>query len=167
MKDQIVEILEFMVSGQSFGINVAQVSEILSYYPLTPVPNAHPNIEGIFMPRGTTITAIDLKKSLNMPEVEVEEKEIDEDDIEIDDEGNFIVTHYNGMEIALHADEIIGIHRVEDAELILAEKTGMLRRDGYIESVIKIDGKLIEVLNFNKIISEVNPDIVKQSELQA
>lgn len=153
MKDEIIEILEFVVSGQSFGINVVQVSEILSYYPLTPVPNAHPHIEGIFMPRGTTITAIDLKKSLNMGVSE--------------QNGSFIVTQYEDMEIALHADEIISIHRVEEGDLIHAEKTGMLRKDGYVESVIKIGDKLIEVLNFSKIISEVNPDIVKRQELEA
>lgn len=151
MKEEILEILEFIVSGQSFGINVVQVSEILSYYPLTPVPNAHPHIEGIFMPRGTTITAIDLKKSLNMG--------VSKQD------GSFIVTQYKNMEIALHADSIIGIHRVEDGMLIPVESTGILSKDGYIESVIKINGKLIEVLNFAKIISEVNPDIVNKQEM--
>ena len=151
MKEEILEILEFIVSGQSFGINVVQVSEILSYYPLTPVPNAHPHIEGIFMPRGTTITAIDLKRSLNMGESK--------------QDGSFIVTQYKGMEIALHADSIIGIHRVEDGNLISVESTGMLRKDGYIESVIKINGKLIEVLNFTKIISEFNHYIVNQTEM--
>lgn len=152
MKDEMIEILEFIVSGQSFGINVVQVNEILSYYPLTPVPNAHPHIEGIFMPRGTTITAIDLKKSLNMGESK--------------QTGSFIVTQYQGMEIALHADEIVSIHRVEEGNMIAVETTGMLRKDGYIESVIKIGGKLIEVLNFAKIISEVNPDIINKQELE-
>jgi two-component system chemotaxis response regulator CheV len=148
-----MEILELIISGQSFGINVVQVSEILSYHPLTPVPNAHPHIEGIFMPRGTTITAIDLKKSLNMGES--------------GQDGSFIVTQYKNMEIALHADEIIGIHRVLEGDLTTVEETGILRKDGYIESVLKVDEKLIEVLNFYKIISEVNPDAINKQELEA
>lgn len=148
MKEENLEILEFIVSGQSFGINVVQVQEILSYYPLTPVPNAHPYIEGIFMPRGNPITAIDLKKSLNLGASE--------------SGGSFIVTQYKDMEIALHADGIVSIHRVEEGNLIPVEETGMLREDGYIESVLKKDDKLIVVLNFIKIISEVNPDIAKE-----
>ena len=151
MREENLEILEFIVSGQSFGINVVQVSEIMSFYPLTPVPNAHPNIEGIFMPRGTTITAIDLKKSLNLGESR--------------QDGSFIVTQYKDMEIALHADQIVGIHRVEDGSMIPVEKTGMLRKDGYIESVLKIGEKLIVVLNFLKIISEVNPDVINELEI--
>ena len=150
MKNEKLEILEFIVSGQAFGINVVNVSEILQYYSLTPVPNAHPYIEGIFMPRGTAITAIDLKKSLNLGEAEKK--------------GSLIVTPYKGMEIAFHIDAVAGIHRVEDGRLIPVEETGMLRKDGYIESVLKIGEKLIVILNFSKIISEVNPDIVMETE---
>ena len=59
-----LEVLEFLLDGNAYGINVAKVKEIISYQPVTPVPNAHPSIEGIFMPRETMITAIDLKNCL-------------------------------------------------------------------------------------------------------
>lgn len=152
MKEEILEVLEFIVSGQSFGINVVQVCEILSYYPLTPVPNAHPYIEGIFMSRGTTITTIDLKRSFNLGESK--------------QEGSFIVIHYKNMEIALHVDEIVGIHRIGEGNLISIEETGLLSKDEYIASVVKIQEKLIVLLNLTKIISEVNPDIVKEIEMK-
>lgn len=56
-----LEVLEFTLAGNSYGINVAKIKEIITYQEVTPVPNAHPSIEGIFMPRDTMITAIDLK----------------------------------------------------------------------------------------------------------
>ena len=40
-----LEILEFTVSGNYYGINVAKVKEIMTYQPLTPVPKAHPNVQ--------------------------------------------------------------------------------------------------------------------------
>ena len=46
-----LEILEFILDGNSYGINVAKIREIIPYQKVTPVPNAHPSIEGIFMPR--------------------------------------------------------------------------------------------------------------------
>ena len=46
-----LEVLEFIVDGNSYGINVAKIREIIQYSPVTPVPNAHPSVEGIFMPR--------------------------------------------------------------------------------------------------------------------
>ena len=59
-----LEVLEFVLDGNAYGINVAKIKEIITYQPVTPVPNAHPSIEGIFMPRDTMITAIDLKNCL-------------------------------------------------------------------------------------------------------
>ena len=32
---------------------------------VTPVPNSHPNVEGIFMPRDMMITVVDLAKVIN------------------------------------------------------------------------------------------------------
>lgn len=43
-----LEILEFTLAGNSYGINVAKIKEIITYQPVTPVPNSHPSIEGIF-----------------------------------------------------------------------------------------------------------------------
>ncbi len=55
-----IEIMEFTIAGQSFGINVAKVTEIMTYSPLTAMQNAQPFIEGIFKPRNEVITVIDL-----------------------------------------------------------------------------------------------------------
>ena len=46
-----LEILEFIVSGNYYGINVAKIREILTYNPLTPIPNGHPHVEGAFSTR--------------------------------------------------------------------------------------------------------------------
>ena len=51
-----LEILEFKVGDNHYGINVAKIREILLYQPVTPLPNTHPCIEGIFMPRDTMIS---------------------------------------------------------------------------------------------------------------
>ena len=39
-----LEILEFTVGNNHYGINVAKVKEILPYHTPTPVPNAHPSL---------------------------------------------------------------------------------------------------------------------------
>ena len=41
-----LEILEFTVGGNHYGINVAKVIEIMNYQPVTPIPNTHPFVEG-------------------------------------------------------------------------------------------------------------------------
>ena len=65
-----LEILEFALGNNHYGINVAKIKEIIPYQPVTPVPNAHPSIEGIFMPRNAIITSIDLAKALKTRPIE-------------------------------------------------------------------------------------------------
>ena len=47
-----LEILEFTLGDNHYGINVAKIREILSYQKVTPVPNTHPSVEGIYAARG-------------------------------------------------------------------------------------------------------------------
>ena len=59
-----LEILQFRVGDNFYGINVAKIREILSYVKPTPIPNADPRIEGIFMPRDEVISVINLAECL-------------------------------------------------------------------------------------------------------
>ena len=61
-----LELLEFVVGTQHYGINVAKINELCPYQEPTRVPNAHEYIEGIFMPRDRIITVIDLAKALGI-----------------------------------------------------------------------------------------------------
>ena len=76
-----LEILEFTLAGNSYGINVAKIREIIPYQAVTPVPNSHPSVEGIFMPRDIMMTAIDLKNCLGRGESTPD--------------GLFIITNFN------------------------------------------------------------------------
>ena len=137
-----VEILEFTLGGHSYGINVAKVTEIINYQPVTPIPNAHPSIEGIFMPRDKMITAIDLKNCLQLGVAQ--------------SEGLFIVTNFNKLDIAFHVDSVIGIHRLSWTDILTPDASVV--SDSSALGIIKISGKLIVVLDFEKVVADINPD---------
>ena len=139
-----LEVLEFTLGGNSYGINVAKIREIITYQEVTPVPNAHPSIEGIFMPRDTMITAIDLKNSLQMGTATAG--------------GLFIVTNFNKLDIAFHVDSVVGIHRVSWTDIIRPDATVTNKADGVSTGIIKVNGKLIIILDFEKIITDINPE---------
>lgn len=139
-----LEVLEFLLDGNAYGINVAKVKEIISYQPVTPVPNAHPSIEGIFMPRETMITAIDLKNCLQRGVSE--------------EKGLFIITNFNKLDIAFHVDNVVGIHRVSWKDIIKPDATVSTTEEGIATGIIKINGKLIIILDFEKIVSDINPE---------
>ena len=139
-----LEVLEFTLNGFSYGINVAKVREIIPYQDVTPVPNAHPSIQGIFMPRETMITAIDLKNCLQKGDSEPN--------------GLFIITNFNKLDIAFHVDNVVGIHRVSWRDIIKPDSTVNSYEEGIATGIIKISEKLIIILDFEKIVADINPE---------
>ena len=139
-----LEVLEFKLDGNAYGINVAKIKEIINYQEVTPVPNAHPSVEGIFMPRDVMITAIDLKNCL--------QRGVSEPG------GLFIVTNFNKLDIAFHVDSVVGIHRVSWREIIKPGTTISTSEDGVSTGIIKFDDRLIIILDFEKIVTDINPE---------
>ena len=149
-----LEILEFTLAGNSYGINVAKIREIIPYQTVTPVPNSHPSIEGIFMPRDTMITAIDLKNCLGRGESEPN--------------GLFIITNFNKLDIAFHVESVQGIHRVSWRDIIKPDATISTTDESISTGIVKKDNKLIIILDFEKIVSDINPETgLKVSEIEA
>lgn len=150
-----LEVLEFTVGGRSYGINVAKIREIIGYMPVTPVPNAHQFVEGIFMPRDVVITAIDLAKVLGIP---AEHKPTD----------MMIITNFNKLNIAFHVDAVSGIHRVSWADIITPDSTINTSDAGLSTGIVKMGSKLIIILDFEKIITDINPETgLKVTEIDA
>ena len=139
-----LEVLEFRLDGNAYGINVAKIKEIITYEDVTPVPNAHPSIEGIFMPRDTMITAIDLKNCLQRGTSEPG--------------GLFIITNFNKLDIAFHVDSVIGIHRVSWRDIIKPGDAVSTTEEGVSTGIIKFEERLIIILDFEKIVTDINPE---------
>lgn len=149
-----LEVLEFVVDNNSYGINVAKIREITPYVAVTPVPNAHPSVEGIFMPRDAMITAIDLRNCLQRGQSQAG--------------GLFIITTFNKLDIAFHVDSVVGIHRVSWVDIIKPGATVTTAEDGISTGIIKINGKIIIILDFEKIITDINPETgLKVNEIDA
>ena len=145
-----LEVLEFQVAGNSYGINVAKIKEIIPYQSVTPVPNAHPSIEGLFMPRDIMITAIDLRNCLQRGASEPG--------------GLFIITNFNHLDIAFHVDSVVGIHRVSWSDIIKPNATIANSNESISTGIIKINEKLIIILDFERIVSDINPDTGLKSD---
>ncbi|MBR4528925.1 MAG: chemotaxis protein CheV [Lachnospiraceae bacterium] len=139
-----LEVLEFTVDNHAYGINVAKIKEIIPYEEVTPVPNAHPSIEGIFMPRDVMITAIDLRNCL--------QRGVSEPG------GLFIITNFNKLDIAFHVDTVIGIHRVSWVDIIKPNATISKAEESISTGIIKFEDRLIIILDFEKIVSDINPN---------
>ena len=151
-----LELLEFVVGSQHYGINVAKISELCPYQPPTMVPNAHEYIEGIFMPRERIITVINLAKELGIA-------------VNQNTAGDmYIITNFNRLHTAFHVQEVLGIHRVSWGDIVKPDSTISHGGQGIATGITKIDGKIVIVLDFEKIVTEINPETgLKLSEIEA
>ncbi len=139
-----LEILEFKLGDNSYGINVAKITEIINYQPVTPVPNSHPSIEGIFMPRETMITAIDLRNALQLGESAPG--------------GLFIITNFNKLDVAFHVDKVVGINRYSWQQIIKPDATINNDQEGISTGIIKMSDRLVIILDFEKIVTDISPE---------
>ena len=142
-----LEILEFVVGGNYYGINVAKIKEILIYQNLTPVPNCHPNIEGAFSTRGETISIINLARCLGMQE-RVEPKE-----------DMFLITNFNGLNTGFHVHGVAGIHRVNWSRIIKPDSMINSASSSVATGIVNLDGKLVILLDFERIVADISPEV--------
>jgi len=62
------QLCTFLVDGLCFGIEVLRVQEVIRFQPMTRVPLAGDVISGLINLRGQIVTAIDLRKRLELPD---------------------------------------------------------------------------------------------------
>ncbi len=141
-----LEVLEFTVGNNHYGINVAKVKEILPASKVTPVPNAHPCIEGIFMPRDTIITVVDLAKVIKAPVSPSPSTDM------------FVITNFNMLNVAFHVEKVVGIHRVSWADIITPDKTISTADTAIATGIVKFDDRLVIILDFERIVADINPE---------
>lgn len=141
-----LEVMEFKIGDKSFGINVAKVMEILRYTEVTSMPNASKFVEGIFKPRNNIMTVINLATYLNLPQAPPDNKDI------------FIITKFNGVSTAFHVHAVEGIHRISWNDIEKPDTSIYGSEDCIATGIARYKDKLITIIDFEKILAEINPD---------
>ena len=141
------EIMEFTIAGETFGINVAKVREIMMVCPVKPMQKAQKDIEGIFKSRDMVITVINLASYLNLPESANPGRDI------------FIVTNFNNNNFAFHVHTVVGIDRISWEQIKKPDKIIYGGQEGVATGIADFEGHLITILDFEKIVSEISPEL--------
>lgn len=141
-----LEVMEFTIAGSSFGINVAKVTEIMKYAKVNPMPHSHPNVEGVFKPRKSIITVIDLSGYMGLPPSENQDRDM------------FIITGFNKITTAFHVHTVEGIHRISWSNIEKPDVTIYGGQDGLATGIAKVGDKLITIIDFEKIIFDIAPE---------
>ena len=148
-----LELLLFRLAGkQVYGINVFKVQEVIRCPGLTQVPKANNVVRGIANMRGKTIPVIDMGYALG-------EKPMTQDEI---NNSFVIIADYNrslqGFLVS-GVDRIVNMHWKE----ILTPPKGS-GGSTYLTAVTRVDEKLVEIIDVEKVLSEINGTMEKVSQ---
>ena len=144
-----IEIMEFTIGGNLYGINVAKVKEIMISEPVKSMPHAHPAVEGIFKPRDSVLTVVDLPKYLGVESAKGP-KDI------------FIITNFNKMFIAFRVHAVVRISLISWTDIQKPDKTISNGNEGVATGIAQCEGQLVTILDFEKIVAEIAPETTIQ-----
>jgi len=147
-----LEILEFLVNGISYGINVAKITELMKAMPIQPLPLSHDCVEGVIKPREIVYTIIDLAKYLGHPASSNPETDI------------FMITSFNKTSLAFHVHAVDGIHRISWENIEKPDNVVYGGGEGVVTGIAKVDGRIIAILDFEKITYDISPETGIQPE---
>jgi purine-binding chemotaxis protein CheW len=101
----------FVVSGLLFGVPAREVQEVIRSIPMTRVPGAPAEVEGLINLRGQIVTAIDLRRRLGLDQVGVRGRVLN------------VVIQSDGNAVSLLVDEIGGVVDVRPEEMVAPPST--------------------------------------------
>lgn len=139
-----IEVLLFKLSGnQLYGINVFKVKEVMPCPPLSNIPNSVDSVPGCAHIRGQTIPVIDLSMAAGMGALS-------------DTDNRFlIVTEYSRSIQGFLVGSVDRIVTLQWSDLSKAPPG--VGEDNYLTAVAKIEDKLVEIMDVEKVLDEVNP----------
>ncbi|KMY69052.1 hypothetical protein AAU61_05850 [Desulfocarbo indianensis] len=145
----MAEVAEFLLGGQSFGINGSKIKQLVPYdgIEVTKPPFNHPSITGVFVFRGQTVPLIDLSSYLGLTDIGQTERRV------------VVVTEFNEMTTAFVADKVNRIHRKAWAEFKPMD-TFLASNAPQILGSITIEEREILVLDLEQIVGEIFPATV-------
>jgi len=151
-----LEIIEFQLRKQRpdgtekishYGINVAKVREVIRVPETTDYPNPQPHLVGVFSLRDNLIPLVDLGGWLGVKTPTAFETK------------NVIVTDFNRMANGFLVDSVSRIHRISWEEVESPSQFLESGEQDCVVAVVRREDRLIMILDFEKIISDINPEL--------
>jgi purine-binding chemotaxis protein CheW len=128
------------VAGQLCGIPVLGVRDILAEQPITRIPLAPPDIAGSLNLRGRIVTAIDLRRRLNLPPREPGQKRMS------------VVAEQGGELYALLVDQVSEVMSL-DATLFERNPPTLERNWALFSTgIYRLDGRLLVILDVARLL---------------
>ncbi|MGF1739700.1 chemotaxis protein CheW [Vibrio profundum] len=140
--DEVLQWVTFQLEEETYGINVMQVREVLRYTEIAPVPGAPDYVLGIINLRGNVVTVIDTRSRFGLMEGE------------ITDNTRIIVIESERQVIGILVDSVAEVVYLRSSEIDTTPSVGTDESSKFIQGVSNREGKLLILVDLNKLLSE-------------
>ncbi|WP_045480615.1 chemotaxis protein CheW [Vibrio owensii] len=140
--DEVLQWVTFQLEEETYGINVMQVREVLRYTEIAPVPGAPDYVLGIINLRGNVVTVIDTRSRFGLLEGEVT------------DNTRIIVIESERQVIGILVDSVAEVVYLRSSEIDTTPSVGTDESAKFIQGVSNRDGKLLILVDLNKLLTD-------------
>lgn len=131
----------FMLGEDGYSLDIIDVIGIEKVTIVNTVSSLPKNFKGVIILRGDKIPVYSLRRKFHLEEIET------------DDETRHIITSVDGVKIAFEVDKMAEIVQVEENQLNDIPIMVKEEDTSYMKSIIKVNNRLVIVLNPNGVIS--------------
>jgi len=136
------QLVVFQLAGQTYGIDIASVFEIIKMEAITRVPRTPDFIEGVINLRGKIIPVIDLCKRFNL------------DRPEITNSSRIIIVDVGGNTIGMIVDAVSEVLRITEDSIEPPPPMIHGIEAAYLRGIAILGDRLIILLNLEKIFED-------------
>jgi len=149
-----LEIVIFKAGDSLLGINVAKVECILTYQPITEIPNSHNHVKGVINYRGRVIPVLDLIKTLK------------QDCPTTSKERLLILIDINNSNFAVEVSFVSSIRRLSRKEIETPSSILLSQNETPTTGIVRGNhDEIILMLDFEKILADIDPSLaLKESK---
>ncbi len=144
------KFLTFDLGKEEYGIEILKVREIIGLMESTTVPQTPDYMKGVINLRGKVIPVIDLRLKFSMPEVEYTQ------------ETCIIVVDVDSVQAGIIVDSVSEVMDIKRDEIEEALNIGQGIDTNFINGLSEKNGKIIILLNIEKVLSFEELEMVEQ-----
>lgn len=145
------QLVVFNLGDESFGVDIAQVREIIKMVEITQMPDAPEFVEGIINLRGHIMTIMDLRKRLGMKLRETSEQT------------RIIIVEASDISLGMIVDSVSEVLRISSKDIDPPPSTISSYGSEYFLGVGKLPEGVLSLLDLNKLLSEKELNQIKET----
>lgn len=138
------QFLTFIMAGEEYGVDILCVQEIRGWENATPLPNAPPHIKGVINLRGTIVPIVDLRQCFGLDSIEYTPVTV----VIV-----LKVESSSGSRImGIVVDAVSDVYTLSETEMKMPPDLGDAVQTDYIRGLVNVDGKMVILLNINRLL---------------